>query len=122
MSGLSAHDPNGVRLPETIASPDGPLDERLFPQLSLRFFLGLIAFSAVVLWTLRAALIDGQFWAQCAAVVLATIGGCFIVYAIFFLLAWMLATISFPIIREVLPESDAVSPPSTSDPAEASSP
>ncbi|MEX0825016.1 MAG: hypothetical protein WD119_02565 [Pirellulaceae bacterium] len=121
MSGLSAHDPNNEGSPDTVTSPDAPLDERLFPQLSLRFFLALIAFSAVVLWTLRAALVDGQFWAKCVAVVLATIGGCFIVYAVFFLLALLLATISFPMIREVIPEREVVSSRSSTDPPEASS-
>lgn len=102
-----------------MTSPDAPLEERLFPQLSLRFFLGLIAFSAVVLWTLRAALIDGHFWAKCAVVVLATIGGCFFLYASFFLLALFLAMVSFPVIRDILPDEKRVTPPSSPDPPEA---
>lgn len=122
MSGLSANSSSDIESSEAMASPEAPLRERLFPQLSLRFLLGVMAVSAAVLWTTRAAFVEGEFWAKCAVAVLGTVAGCFILYATFFLLALLLATISFPMIREVLPENGSVPAPPRIDPPQASSP
>ncbi len=64
-----------------------PLTERLLPQTSIRFFGFMIAVSAVVMYTFRAAIVADQFWAKCAAPVIATILGCFVGYFVLFVVA-----------------------------------
>jgi uncharacterized membrane protein len=61
--------------------------QRLLPQTSIRFFAFLIAISALAMYTLRAALVDGQQWAKIGSLLIATVIGCFVAYAWLFLFA-----------------------------------
>ena len=63
------------------------LRERLLPQTSIRFFLLLIALSAGVMYTLRAALLERQTWATVVSMILATACLCFFLYLALFLVA-----------------------------------
>ena len=86
------------------SSPAGsPLEEQLFPQISLRFLFALIAFAAAVLWTIRVAVAGSHLWAQCALVVMGTAAGCFLLYAVLFLLARAIAGPSGSAVPETLP-------------------
>ena len=71
--------------------------QRLLPQTSLRFLVGLITVCAGGMFTFRAAIVGNQLWAQCAAVVIATGVGCFIAYALLFLLADLFSTAASPL-------------------------
>lgn len=64
-----------------------PIIERLLPRLSIRFFVALIGVCALVMYTLRSAIVSDQLWAKCAALVMLTAIGCFIAYVGLFLLA-----------------------------------
>jgi hypothetical protein len=61
----------------------------------------LVGVSALVMYTFRAAVIGDQFWAKIASLLIATAGGCFIVYAALFFVAGALAATTEPIWRAV---------------------
>lgn len=98
--------------PQRPSSPaDSPLAEPLFPQISLRSLFALMVFAAAVLWTLRVAWVGGELWAQCAVVVMGTVAGSFIVYALLFLLALAIAQLAVPALREAPPKGAEAKPP-----------
>ena len=122
MSGSDFSDQSGSVPAESAASSTSPLQQPWFPQLSIRFFLGLMVLSAAVLWVFRAALIADLFWAKCVSMVLIALAGCFVAYAAFFLLALAVATLSFPLVKETLPANEASAPGPVADPPEAPTP
>ena len=89
-----------LTLPSTESKP---LRERLLPQTSIRFFMFLIAVSAVAMYTFRAALVTGQFWAKIGSLLITTAGGCFIVYAALFFVANLFSATTVPILDALDP-------------------
>jgi hypothetical protein len=69
-----------------------PLVERALPQASIRFFIFLIALSAVAMLTFRAAIVGGHLWAKIGSLLIATSIGCFLTYAGLFLVAFLFST------------------------------
>jgi hypothetical protein len=80
-----------------------PTVERLLPQTSIRFFAALIGISAVAMFVVRAAVVGDQLWAKCLSVVMATAVGCFIAYALMFLIASVFSTAFLARASEVSP-------------------
>ncbi len=71
--------------------------ERLMPQFSIRFFIFLIGVSAVVMYTLRAAVVTNHSWAKIVSLMMATTIGCFLAYAFLFLVANLFNVTTMPI-------------------------
>ena len=69
-----------------------PLVERSLPQASIRFFILLIALSAIVMLTFRAAIVGGHLWAKIGSLLIATSIGCFLAYTGLFLVAFLFST------------------------------
>ena len=76
-----------LKVQEPEATAGQPVKERLLPQTSIRFFVFLIAVSALVMYTFRAALVGDELWAKCASAVIMTAIGCFLSYIVLFLIA-----------------------------------
>lgn len=84
-----------------------PLRERLLPQTSIRFFLALIGLSALVMVTFRAAFISGQMWAQIVSLLVVTIIGSFLAYAVLFFLANLFTATTAPLVRSSQPSASS---------------
>ncbi len=90
-------DPSESKPADSKPAESKPVAQRLLPQTSLRFFVGLIAVCAGGMFTFRAAIEGNQLWAKCASVVIATGVGCFIAYSLLFLLADLFSTAASPL-------------------------
>ena len=86
------------------ATESKPLREKLLPQTSIRFYLILIGFSALIMVVFRSAA-GGTSWARIASLLIATIIGCFIVYTALFLIANLFSSTTAPIVRAMDPRS-----------------
>lgn len=89
-----------MTLPSTESKP---LRERLLPQTSIRFYMFLIGVSAVAMYTFRAAFVTDQFWAKIGSLLIATAGGCFLVYAALFFVANLFSATTSPILDALDP-------------------
>ncbi len=104
-----------------LTSPDTrskPLREKLLPQASIRFFMVLIAASAMVMVIYRMAFVAERMWAKISVLLISTIGGCFLVYALLFLIANLFTASTAPIrdaIESSTQDADASKPGSPHD-------
>ncbi len=87
-----------MNLPSTESKP---LRERLIPQTSIRFFLLLIGSSALVMYVYRAAIVGDAFWAKIASLLITIVGGCFLAYAGFFLVANLFSATTSPLLNRL---------------------
>ena len=85
------------------------------PQTSIRFFMALIAASALVMYAYRAAFVGDQFWAKIAALLISTAIGCFVVYAVLFLVANLFTATTAPIRKALDTPSSADHESSSAD-------
>jgi len=72
------------------------LREKLMPQTSIRFFLLLIAVSAVVMLVFRSAA-GGAGLARIVTLLISTSAGCFIAYAVSFLVGNLFSATAAPL-------------------------
>ena len=93
MSDSSTTDPDPVE----ISTESKPLHEKLLPQTSIRFFMGLIAVSAFVMLIFQSAA-DGFGWARIVSLLISTTAGCFIAYAGLFLAGSLFSATTAPIV------------------------
>ena len=108
----SSTGPNTGRTEQTtVATGSQPLRERLMPQTSIRFFLILISVCALVMLIFQSAVTDAG-WPRIAALLIATIGGCFVAYAGLFLIGNLFSFTTAPIADafEVADQSNANGP------------
>ncbi len=87
-----------MNLPSTESKP---LRERLIPQTSIRFFLLLIGSSALVMYVYRAAIVGDAVWAKIAALLITIVGGCFLAYAGFFIVANLFSAATSPLLNRL---------------------
>lgn len=92
---------------EDQGDPSALPKERLLPQASIRFFMILIGVCAFGMYTLRTAIVQDQLWAKIASLVIATIIGCYVVYAILFFLANVFTATTAPLAKSVGAQPDA---------------
>lgn len=71
------------------------------PQASIRSLIALSAICAVIMWLTRQMLIGDYFWAKCIGAILVTIAGCFVAYALLFLLAHLFTVVTSPIFEAI---------------------
>ena len=83
------------------------IHERLIPQASIRFFLLLIALSALVMLVFRSAA-GGSNLARIASLLLSTVAGCFIAYAVSFLIGNLFSATVAPLADRIEPATDLI--------------
>ncbi|MGB7342653.1 MAG: hypothetical protein WBD20_00420 [Pirellulaceae bacterium] len=80
-----------------------PLKEKLLPQTSIKFLLALMTVSALVILLIQSSAQSSAFWSKIVVLVLGTTVACFLVYALMFLLARVVAKTTEPIVHALEP-------------------
>ena len=90
-----------------------PLREKVLPQTSLRFFLGLIGISAAIMVVFRLALVAEVLWAKIVALLFVMATTSFAVYVILFFFAGLFSASTKPVRSALAQNSDSQNPSDT---------
>ena len=87
-------------------SEPSPLREKILPQASLRFFLGLIGVSAAIMVVFRLALVAELLWAKIIVLLFVMVMTSFAFYVMLFFFAGLFAASTKPVRSALANDSD----------------